>query len=119
MYIVSDESVHNFLRFSERKISDGPARRSGFPSAPGRNLSLQEQYTFAMFYRRGRSNISQRSSIPSRRVRRHASRAHRQSYARAVRPEGIEPSTSVLSGQRSTTELRAHFSNRVMLAKML
>ena len=28
-------------------------------------------------------------------------------YNWAVGPEGIEPSTSVLSGQRSTTELRA------------
>jgi hypothetical protein len=28
-------------------------------------------------------------------------------FFRLVRPEGIEPSTSVLSGQRSTTELRA------------
>ena len=28
-----------------------------------------------------------------------------------VRVEGIEPSTSVLSGQRSTTELHAHFNN--------
>jgi hypothetical protein len=32
-----------------------------------------------------------------------------------VRPERIELSTSVLSGQRSTTELRAHFSNQTTL----
>lgn len=41
------------------------------PSPLGRNLSLQEQYTFAIFARHSRLKISQRSSIPAYAVRRY------------------------------------------------